>query len=555
MPDTFDPMTTDATNAGPWAQGYQYDQDQLNALQQMQQPAQTPDYLKALLDYQEPDLRQFATQTKPTLAGGAGSAMVPNDYRAGVEYLRNAIDGGQMQNPMGFQQPIGQPEPPVKRDDLLPVQSMQAQIPVQFPGIPMGGMQAQVDAMKKAQQTGQTQMDADQKKLAEAYRAQEEAAIQSAEVAKNLGNIQALEKEQALQSEQYLATEFNARREKAQKDVDSHFEQFRRARQDLASSKIDPTSWYKDEEGNKDWGKTIGAAIAVALGAMGSSMTGAPNFALQIIERAIDRNIDAQKTNLSRKRDEVDLSMSELSLARDMFGDEAQQHSAAKLALREQAAQRMEIALQKAQNPYIQANLKQTLANMASQNTKEEMALHSESSQRAFGAAQALFGAEVSKANAAHQNAMMRLQMSQQGAQGNPVPGVQWNNPPTKETVEEARKIITKHKPGLNALGEFIQKRSEIGAKWIKTPGAYQQSVTNAILALAPSFGFRFRGAPTPDQIKNAAKAIGLPADAGEWKFSEDGFVKKLQQIYEGRAGVADAELEALGARLQRSDR
>jgi len=74
-------------------------------------------------------------------------------------------------------------------------------------------------------------------------------------------------------------------KEKAQLDIDE-------AVGEVVNFKIDPKRFYKGT------GSAIASAIAVALGEFGSKLAGGPNTALSIINRAVDRDIDAQKTEL-----------------------------------------------------------------------------------------------------------------------------------------------------------------------------------------------------------------------------------------------------------------
>lgn len=70
-----------------------------------------------------------------------------------------------------------------------------------------------------------------------------------------------------------------------------------------AEGKIDPDKFYKNEDGTTNYGRKIGAAIAVALGSFGASLSHGPNYALSIINKAIDDDVSAQQANLAKTRD------------------------------------------------------------------------------------------------------------------------------------------------------------------------------------------------------------------------------------------------------------
>ena len=74
-------------------------------------------------------------------------------------------------------------------------------------------------------------------------------------------------------------------KEKAQQDIDE-------AVAEVVNFKIDPRRFYKNT------GTALASAVAVALGEFGSKLAGGPNTALAIINRAIDQDINAQKTEL-----------------------------------------------------------------------------------------------------------------------------------------------------------------------------------------------------------------------------------------------------------------
>jgi len=80
------------------------------------------------------------------------------------------------------------------------------------------------------------------------------------------------------------------------KKIDKEIETNRLRLQEIGSGQIKPYF------GKEDTGKKIMAAIAAGLGAYASAMTGTPNFALQIINDAIDRDLVVQKENLERQR-------------------------------------------------------------------------------------------------------------------------------------------------------------------------------------------------------------------------------------------------------------
>lgn len=64
------------------------------------------------------------------------------------------------------------------------------------------------------------------------------------------------------------------------------------------NAKIDPAHFF---QGKETYQKVL-AGIGMLLSGAGSGLTGQPNMAMDVINRAIDRDIDAQKANLANKR-------------------------------------------------------------------------------------------------------------------------------------------------------------------------------------------------------------------------------------------------------------
>lgn len=66
----------------------------------------------------------------------------------------------------------------------------------------------------------------------------------------------------------------------------------------ITQEKIDPNRFYK----NMSTGNNILAAISVALGGIGSGLTGKPNLALDVINKAEEQDIESQRAELGKKQ-------------------------------------------------------------------------------------------------------------------------------------------------------------------------------------------------------------------------------------------------------------
>lgn len=67
---------------------------------------------------------------------------------------------------------------------------------------------------------------------------------------------------------------------------------------DILETNVDPSKFWSDKSA---WQQAMGG-IAAALGAYSATLSGGPNYAQQIIDKAIDREVDAQVKNLNNKR-------------------------------------------------------------------------------------------------------------------------------------------------------------------------------------------------------------------------------------------------------------
>lgn len=69
----------------------------------------------------------------------------------------------------------------------------------------------------------------------------------------------------------------------------------------IKNQQIDPTRLFH-QPGITGTLSNIGAAISVALSGIGSGLTGRPNMAMEVIQKNIDRDIEAQKIDLGKKQ-------------------------------------------------------------------------------------------------------------------------------------------------------------------------------------------------------------------------------------------------------------
>ena len=101
---------------------------------------------------------------------------------------------------------------------------------------------------------------------------------------------------------------------------------------ELAATKISPDDYWT----NKSTGQKIGIGIAMIMGAFGAAKTGV-NSAAEVIDKAIDQDIDTQKANYAAKKGAVGEMDSAYAKLHGVYKDELAATSAAKAELLNQA--------------------------------------------------------------------------------------------------------------------------------------------------------------------------------------------------------------------------
>lgn len=93
--------------------------------------------------------------------------------------------------------------------------------------------------------------------------------------------------------------EASIEREQRRQAAEDTTAKLKAAQDELDGTKIDVDKAYGGAAGR------IFAGLAVALGSFGASLTGGPNYALNIVDQRINRELDAQRTELDKKKGKV----------------------------------------------------------------------------------------------------------------------------------------------------------------------------------------------------------------------------------------------------------
>jgi hypothetical protein len=158
--------------------------------------------------------------------------------------------------------------------------------------------------------------------------------------------------------------------EQQQRALEQHQAQLAKSAEDLAGAKIDPEHYTK-EKGT--FGR-IGLAIASGLGAFGAALAHTQNFALETINAAISRDIDAQKEGLANKRSSLATQQGLLADKMRIFGDERQARAAARQEMLQATEMRVKELAAKYQSPVYQANAQTLIGKLREESAKEDAA-------------------------------------------------------------------------------------------------------------------------------------------------------------------------------------
>lgn len=136
---------------------------------------------------------------------------------------------------------------------------------------------------------------------------------------------------------------------------------------------VDPDRYFKD----RGIFATIGMAIAQGLGAYGSAVTGAPNFAYEIVQKAIERDISAQREEIETGRVS---RRNKLAQMMDTFGyDLPQAEAATRLAMNKSAENQANLFANESKLPHYQIEAQKFNALALQEAVKQEQAFQAAS--------------------------------------------------------------------------------------------------------------------------------------------------------------------------------
>ena len=166
------------------------------------------------------------------------------------------------------------------------------------------------------------------------------------------------------------AAALRAQKEDArQQHVQGQLAKMQEATDTAGKAEVNPDRYFQDKG---TFGR-IASAIGVALGGGIAAANGGRNIVADQVDSAIQRDIDAQKANISLKQQNVHNQSSMLGSYREAFGDERLADLAFEQGAREIAIQKAQTLAMQSQNPLIQANADALVAQMRQAQEKTRM--------------------------------------------------------------------------------------------------------------------------------------------------------------------------------------
>jgi hypothetical protein len=120
--------------------------------------------------------------------------------------------------------------------------------------------------------------------------------------------------------------------------LDAQMNDYKQAQAEAASQKVDPDRWW----GSKSTAEKALGIVGLVLGSFGGIANGGHNTAVDVMNKFIDRDIDAQKHNIGLKQHNAEATMSIYDQKLKQFGDQ----NAADMATRGQMLEQFKLQTQ-----------------------------------------------------------------------------------------------------------------------------------------------------------------------------------------------------------------
>jgi|GEM_PF-4955909 len=155
--------------------------------------------------------------------------------------------------------------------------------------------------------------------------------------------------------EQYQA-QIEAQAKFHQQNIDKLNQEQEQLFQQVQNGKVDPDRYWS----NLTTGGKVAASIGVILGGIGAGLTHGPNQALQVLQNAIERDIESQKADLGKKQNLYSMNM-------QRYQNENQADAATRLQMNTMLQAKVQQAAARAGSPFAQAQAQMLLGQLKQQ--------------------------------------------------------------------------------------------------------------------------------------------------------------------------------------------
>ena len=259
---------------------------------------------------------------------------------------------------------------------------------------------------------------------------------------------------------QAKAAEHQARMLKIDQLEQTHYQdeiaKINSATDELAAAKVDPHRMFAGWNG-------VLAGVSMALGQLGAAFTHGPNAAMQLIDAAVSRDIEAQKEEIASRRASLSGRQNMLQINMQRFGDMRQAEMAAQLQIYQQVGLEAQNISSKTHNEQLLQNAAQVGEHAAARvfdaRTKLDAMAQEKAHQKAMESLtrrgqDLTYGAQMANVSATRDAAEMKLNEEQRKRY---VSGVGLALDP--QAAAEARKITGATNSALDAIQNLLDLR------------------------------------------------------------------------------------------------
>lgn len=247
------------------------------------------------------------------------------------------------------------------------VQAQQAPQVVPQGSMPTGTLQTTQKILPQAQERLFPQAES---ALTKAQQLQEASIRAQEESAYNIAAIQQQQAQLLTAENERLYKEYNDKQLEYTSKIDAADRNIASARTDYQTSNIDSNRIFKADNNNR-----ILAGISLALGAMGSALTGQKNYAMDIINSIVDRDIEEQKYEASKKYTAYENAKKEREILDSRFENDVDKLMFAKNMRLDVVKTKIESMIAGAKSAEIKANAQKLLADLNEQIAQNKLAL------------------------------------------------------------------------------------------------------------------------------------------------------------------------------------